>query len=315
MAAIEVYTLGETLVRLTAPPGIPLEAVTRLDVHAAGAESNVAIALSRLGMAVSWISVLPNNSLGRLVLNQIRLHGVDVSLVRLRPDARMGLYFLQPGQAPRPPEVIYDRRGSAFALARPEDIPWERLAGGRLLHITGIGLAVNPDVITAGVAAARRQGLAVSLDVNFRARLWSPEQAREAVEPLLPDVEVLFCKRLDAIRIWGLEGSAADVAQGLAQRFGLSAVAVTDGSRGAAAVVGGRVHEAPAPTVATVDRIGAGDAFAAGFLYGYLGGDRDRAVTLGVRLAALKHTFYGDAVWIEPDRLEALETDEEGDWR
>jgi len=176
----DVITFGETMLRLSAPGYGRLEEAVTLDVRIGGSESNTAVALARLGLRSAWWSKLPTNPLGRRIENEIRRWGVDTSGVIWdeSPPARAGLYFLDFGVAPRGIDVYYDRAASAASALVPEEINPERIAQARLLHLTGITPALSPSCAQAterALALARQARTAVSFDVNYRAKLWSPE--------------------------------------------------------------------------------------------------------------------------------------------
>ncbi len=304
----DVVTIGETMLRLSAPTGVSLETAAQFYVSVAGAESNVAVALSRLKTSTGWISRLTDNLLGRRICNELRGQGVDVSRVLWTRDGRVGAYFLEVGRPPRPARVLYDRAGSAMAGINPDDIDWAYVREAKVLHLTGITPGLSP-ACRALVARAIQEGRAgkvvVSFDVNYRARLWSSTEAAAALRELLPRVNILVCTAADAQAVLDAEGSARVVAEALRDRFRAEVVVVTDGAHVAAAV-GGATYERDGYQVEPLDRIGAGDAFAAGFLHGYLAHDVERGLAYGVAMAALKHTYYGDTAWVTAEDVQSL---------
>ncbi len=305
---LDVVTIGETMLRLSAPPGVPLEQAPQLDVHVAGAESNVAIALCRLGTTAGWISRLVDTPLGRRIVNELRAHGVDVSRVLWAPDGRIGIYFLEQGIPPRQHRIIYDRAQSAVALLNPDEIDWEYVRSARLIHLTGITPALSAGCRAAtarAVVEARRGKALVCFDVNYRAKLWNPEEAKAALMPLLADVDILISTAADAQLLLSRSGTAEQLAGLLAQRFGAKTVVITDTGRCAAAQ-DGQIVSKEGYAVESVDRVGAGDAFAAGFIHGFLTGGLDRALEYAVAVGALKHTYRGDVVWVSPEDLKEL---------
>src|SRR5579864_1898957 len=303
------------MVRLTPPAFRRLEQATSLDVHVGGAELNVAVGAARLGLASRWVSRLPENPLGRMMANRAREHGVDVSHVEWVRDGRAGLYFVELGAAPRPSSVLYDRAGSAMSGIVPGRFDWSRIfEGARWFHVSGITPALSEsaaEVTAEALAAAKAAGLTVSYDLNYRSKLWSPERARAVEEPLMRFVDVLIATEEDTRVVFGAHGGqgTADaaafepVARSLATRFGFSAVAITLRENpgvwlntwSALVVAGGERYDAPRYQVEIVDRIGAGDAFSAGLIFGYLViGGWDAAVAYGTALSALKHSVPGD---------------------
>ncbi len=304
----DVVTIGETMLRLSAPVGVPLENTTELVVHVGGAESNVAVALSRLKSSAGWISRLTDNPLGRRIFNEVRAQGVDVSRVLWTRDDRVGTYFVEHGRSPRPGRVIYDRAGSAMATINPNDVDWAYVSAAKVVHLTGItpGLSAScRELVARALREAKAAKAMVSFDINYRARLWTPTAAAAALAPLLPQATVLICTAEDARVLFGTEGPAREVAEALRDRFHCEVVAVTDGSHFAAAA-GTRIYERGGYEVEVVDRIGAGDAFAAGFLHGYLAHDVERGLDYGAALAALKHTYHGDTAWASAEDVQGL---------
>ena len=301
----DVVTIGETMLRLSAAVGVPLEDASELSVHAGGAETNVAIALSRLRTSVGWISRLTDNPLGRRIHNEVRSQGVDVSRVLWTRTDRVGSYFVELGRSPRPNRVVYDRTGSAMAAINPDEVDWAYVRAAKLVHLTGITPSLSASCRELIARAVREAKAAVSFDINFRTRLWTATAAAAALTPLLSQVTVLISTAEDAKLLFGIDGSTRAVAEALRARFPCDVVAVTDGAQFAAASAEGTL-ERGGYKVDVVDRIGAGDAFAAGFLHGYLARDVKRGLDYGAALAALKHTYHGDTVWASPEEVTAL---------
>jgi 2-dehydro-3-deoxygluconokinase len=300
--------MGETMLRMSAPVGVPLEDASELSVHAGGAESNVAIALSRLHTSAGWISRLTDNPLGRRIFNEVRGQGVDVSRVLWTRGDRVGTYFVEPGRAPRPNRVVYDRSGSAMATINPDEVDWAYVRAAKVVHLTGITPSLSAscrELVVRAVREAKAAKVAVSFDINYRTRLWAAAAAAAALAPLLSQVTVLISTAEDAQLLFGIGGAARAVAEALRARFPCEVVAVTDGAQFAAASAG-RTVERGGYKVDVVDRIGAGDAFAAGFLHGYLARDIEQGLDYGAALAALKHTYHGDAVWASAEEVAAL---------
>ena len=211
----DVFTLGETMVRLTPKGYTRLEDAAELDLRVGGSESNVAVALSRLGLRVSWASKLPTNALGRMTARRIAGFGVDVSRVRWIDEARMGLYFIEPGAAPRSSTVLYDRAHSAASLMEPDEFDWSVLDDSRHLHLTGITPALSESAATTTARAiqeAKGRGKTISFDVNYRGRLWSARHARETLLPLMKQVDLLICPLSDAVTVFGIDRSDEDTA-------------------------------------------------------------------------------------------------------
>ena len=310
MSTYDLVTFGETMIRLTTPDHARLELATSLDVTIGGTESNVAVVLARLGRPVAWLSALPDSALGRRVLSELRGNGVDTSHVVVQQHGRVGTYFLEPGAAPRPTRVLYDRAGSAVSLLALDAIDADIVRRSTALHLTGITPALSASC--AGICLnlaneALDAGVPVIFDVNYRARLWSPSEAAVGLNPLLHRTSLLLCGVGDASTIWELSGAIEQVARGLFERSSATIVVITQGEEGASAFHrDGRRWRQSGSRVEIVDPIGAGDAFAAGFLQVWLD-DRDNiaaALRSGVALASLKMTMPGDLAIITPSELD-----------
>lgn len=310
----DVSTFGETMLRLSPPHYARLEEATSLEVRIGGAESNVAVALCRLGMRACWWSRLPNTPLGRRIENEIRRWGVDTSGViwDSSPKARAGLYFLDFGVSPRATEVYYDRASSAASALGPEDVDEERIARSRLLHVTGITPALSPRCAAAvryAIEVAKKVGTRVSLDTNYRARLWSIEAARATIELLLPQVDLLIVPHEEAQLLFAMAEEKTQMARALHTRYGVENVVVTWGGEGAYAFSPSGEHfAAPYPIAHVVDRVGAGDAFDAGVIFGYLQQNLPLGLEMGMAMAALKHTIPGDLLLCTFEEIEAVRT-------
>lgn len=313
-----VVTFGEAMIRLATPAHQRLEQATSLEVTVGGAELNVAAGVSRLGLHARWVSRLPDNPLGRMIRNKAREFGVDVSHVTWDKAGRAGLYFLEAGASPRASAVLYDRAGSAISRLVPEEIDWATvLSGASLFHTTGITPALSDAAARAvgdAFRAARAAGVPVSYDLNYRARLWSEEQARAVQEPLMAEVDVLITTEEDTRRVFGITGADyREVARKLVDRFGFKVVTIT--LRGdtsvlrntwtAIALADGTDYDDRTYEIEVIDRVGGGDAYAAGFLYGWLTGDVARGVRYGNALSAIQQTIPGDLAWVTPAEVEA----------
>jgi 2-dehydro-3-deoxygluconokinase len=308
---------GELLIRLTAPGRELLMQSPSLDVHVGGAEANVAVGLAHLGHDTAVVSAVPDNALGRGAVSAIRSHGVDCKNVQIR-DGRMGLYFLAVGAGLRASEIVYDRADSSFAQAKADDFDWDaHLAGAGLLHLSGITPALGPQSSEAALAAARaakRLGVPISFDGNYRAMLWEAwdSDPRAVLSELIGMTDILFGNHRDLSLVLGKDfsGDGADrrreaAEAGFAAFPDLKLIASTarhtvsaDHHRIAARVdLREGAHQTDEVDVTgIVDRIGAGDAFAAGVLHAHLGGGNAEAMAqTGLALTALKHSLPGDA--------------------
>jgi 2-dehydro-3-deoxygluconokinase len=314
----DVVTFGEAMVRLAPPGQRRLEQTASLEVTVGGAELNVATGVSRLGLTAAWVSSLPENPWGRMVRNRALEFGVDVSHVAWDTAARMGLFFVEYGASPRASTVLYDRAGSAFSYLHGASFDWPAiLADARAFHTTGITPALGElpaHEVRVSLAAARARGLLTSYDLNYRAKLWSPQQARAVQEPLTEFIDVLLTTEEDAGTVFGITGrDYREVARQLADRYGFKVVTIT--LRGdlsvlrntwtAIAYSDGAFVDDRTYEVELVDRVGGGDAYAAGFLFGLLTGDVDKGVRYGNAFSALKQASWGDFNYTTRAEVEA----------
>jgi 2-dehydro-3-deoxygluconokinase len=315
----DVITFGEAMIRLAPPNFRRLEQARSLDLQVGGAELNTAVGLARLGRTSAWVSRLTDNPLGRLVANHAREAGVSTDHVVWTKEDRVGLYFLEFGAAPRASSVLYDRKGSAIAAIQPGMVDWARVfAQARWFHVTGITPALGPSAAAAtreALAAARHAGVTTSVDLNYRAKLWSPAEAGRCMGELMQLTDYLVTTEEDVERVFGIQGKDHEEAAALtAKRFPLRAVAITlrenplvwRNTWTAMVHHQGNVLRTRTYEVEIVDRLGAGDSFAAGFIDGLLDGDLQKGLDQGVALSALKHSIPGDFAWVTREEVEAL---------
>jgi len=297
----DLVTLGEVLLRLAIPSPARFETARQLDLQLGGAEANVAAACARLGLRTAWISALPANPWGERIRRELVGHGVDCAHVRMTDGARVGVYFLEYGVPPRPVHVLYDRRDSAFARLTATQVDWEPVRRARLVHLTGITPALGESARSL-VERALAEATSVSFDVNYRATLWSPAEARAFLEPVLARVRYLFIGQSEAQTLFGLGGAPEQVLAALSRLAPKATVSLQRGEDGSTVLDGVRVLR---PTrrhvVQMVDPIGAGDAYAAGFLWATLrGSDLQEAVDAGTAVAAIKCSMWGDIALVSP---------------
>src|SRR2546429_773437 len=239
----DLVSLGEVLLRLAIPSPALFETAHQIDLQIGGAEANVAAACARLGLRTAWISALPANPWGERIRRELTGHGVDCGLVRMTPNARVGVYFLEYGVPPRPVRVLYDRRDSAFARLTPAEVDWEPVRRARLVHLTGITPALGEGA-RGLVRRAMREAPAFSFDVNYRASLWSPADARRFLDAVLPDVRYLFLGQAEARTVFNLTGTTEQTLEALARLAPRATVSLQLGEAGAA---GGRPPPPPPP--------------------------------------------------------------------
>ena len=302
----DLVTFGETMLRFSPPSGERLETATALDFRTAGAESNVAVAASRLGSSTTWLSKLPDTPLGRRVTNELQRHGVDPR-VCWDETARQGAYYIEQGAAPRPTTVIYDRADAAITTARPDDLDLDAVQEASVFYASGITPALSETLAetTADVlATAMEAGTTTAFDLNYRSKLWTPAEARATYESLFPDIDILVAAERDVRTVLGRDGSVDTLARGLAADFDFETVVVTRGDEGALAIHDGVVSEQPAFETETVDAIGTGDAFVGAYLARHVAGDSvAEALAYAAATAALKRTMAGDLAVVTPDEV------------
>jgi 2-dehydro-3-deoxygluconokinase len=308
----DFITLGETMWRLSAPGHQRLDVTDSLEVNVGGTESNVAIAMARLGKRVAWWSRLPANPLGRHVAQTLRTFGVDVSGVYWQPDARLGTYFIEFGSAPRPTQVVYDRAGSAASQMQPNDFDWSILQRAKRLHLTGITPALSASCLKTvrhAIKAGRAAGVQVSFDLNYRAKLWTWDKCRPVMDELAAQCDLVIGATRDAQSLVDDDQiSGEPLLRRLHARWQRPTVILTKGSDGAMGFDGSQIYDVPTfGNVQVVDRIGAGDAFDAGLFCALLDGQPlGAAMRYGNAVAALKMTMPGDFALVSRAEVDAL---------
>jgi 2-dehydro-3-deoxygluconokinase len=306
-----VVCFGEVLLRLSPPRPELLLQKPRFDVDVGGAEANVAVSLAQLGQGAAIVTTLPDNTLGYRARDELRRHGVDTSRIAFT-DGRIGLYFLTPGAGGRAGEIIYDRAHSAFADAQHIAMNWrEALTGAGWLHVSGVTAALGAslaEAVIAAVTAARGLGLTVSFDCNYRAKLWQAwnGDAPAILRRVLSQADIAFAGARDMTLILGggftSERQAADAAFEAFANLQLMAAttrtqhSVNHHELSAALYARDGCWQAPVVELThIVDRIGAGDAFAAALIHALRSGyDMDRAIRFALGGACIKHTIPGD---------------------
>jgi 2-dehydro-3-deoxygluconokinase len=308
----DVVTFGEAMVRLSPPHFQRLEQARSLDL-------NVAVGVTRFGMKSAWVSKLPKNGLGYLIRDRAQEFGVDCSHLVWSDKGRAGIYFVEFGASPRASSVLYDRSQSAISMIRTGEVDWTKVfSGSKHFHMSGITPALSPsaaEVTVEALKAAKKAGCTVSYDLNYRKKLWTPAEAKKNQEPMMANVDVLITTEEDTNVVFGIkEKDYETVAEKLAQTFKFKIVAITlredlsvwRNNWTAIAYQDGRIYKDKKYEVEIVDRVGAGDSFTAGFLYGWLSEkDVQKGVQLGNAFAALKHTVPGDFNWMTQEEVEA----------
>jgi 2-dehydro-3-deoxygluconokinase len=323
----DVVSFGETMFRLTAPPGMRLENATSLQIYVGGTESNTLASLARLNFQVTWLSALPDNPAGRNVVRELRSHGIDTSsVVWAGAASRLGTFYVEESGAPLGIQVYYDRANSACALIDPGAIDYTVVDTARMLHLTGITPALGMQtsiVFQRLLERARTRQVPLSFDVNYRAKLWPAAEAAQQIEEACRQASILFCSLLDAAELWGFTGDAEAVLRQMDERFGNEGkrLVLTLGSAGSAQLQSNSYTYESAFTTEGIFRFGSGDAFDAGYLYACLNGSLYRemqqehgttALAFGNALAALKRCIPGDIAIISPADVRTLLERQEG---
>jgi 2-dehydro-3-deoxygluconokinase len=309
----EIVCFGEVMLRLTTPHFSTLADAPSLDLAFGGAEANAAVQLAQFGRSAAFVSRLPENGLGDRCIADLRGRGVDTGAV-LRGGSRIGVYFLEPGVGQRPGRVSYDRQNSAVSEMRPGMVDWDAvLAGAKWFHWSGITAALSAGcaaLCAEACEAAKRLGLTVSFDVNYRSKLWSREVAAATLRPLMRHVDVCVAGESDAVDILGVPTHPGDeerrlpaTARTLAEMHGFRTVAMTcrAGDSASHTTFRAMIHSGGVSAfsrrheITVVDRVGAGDSFTGGLIHALLRGDENaRAIEFAAATAAWKHTIYGD---------------------
>jgi len=331
----KIVTFGELMIRLSPPIGIRLQQAQNFGVHLGGAEANVAVSLAQFGMNACFVSALPDSALGDNACSTLRKLGVDTSFI-VRRGQRIGLYYLEHGQGSRPSKVIYDRAHSAVSELKPKDLDWERVfSGAQWFHWTGITPALSDSLqatLREGLEQAKKSGMTVSMDLNYRKKLWSEEKAQDVITDLMPYVDILIGNEEDPIRVFGIQPSGTDITCGklnlegykeltktLRDKFDLQKVALTlresisasENDWSACLYDGKEFVRSPKYHVWILDRVGTGDAFAAGLIYSLIKGKKNSdALAFGVAAASLKHSIWGDFNFVSVDEVERLASGE-----
>ena len=327
----KVVTFGEIMLRLQPPSYQRILQAGRFDAVYGGGEANVAVSLAQFGLRAAFVTRLPVNPLGLAARNELRKWGVDTSHIAFGGD-RLGIYFCEKGASQRPSNVVYDRAGSAISTAAEQDFDWDAIfADADWFHFTGITPALGDRVaaITAAACrAAKKRGITVSCDLNYRKKLWSREKAGTVMGELCEYVDVLIANEEDSADVFGIRAAESDieggrlsaegytdVARQLTDRFGFQYVAVTLRESLSASVnnwsgmlySGGQAQFSPKYEIHIVDRVGGGDSFGAGLIYALLDGmEAERAIRFAVAASCLKHTVEGDFNVTSVAEVEAL---------
>ncbi len=316
----KVVTFGEIMLRLATQRRERFTQAREFEVTYGGGECNVAVSLAHFGVDATFVTAIPDNEIGQACVNYVRQFGVDTSEI-LRQGSRLGIYFLESGAAMRASKVVYDRANAAIAELKPGTVDWEKVFQGKdWFHFTGITPAISETAAAAcdeAAAAASQLGLTVSADMNYRKNLWSPEKAQSVMKPMMKYVDVSIGNEEDAEKCLGVAAEGVDVSTGeidaeayrpvvqeLVDQFGFKKVGITlresqsadDNDWSAIYYDDGEISMGRKYAVRIVDRVGGGDAFSAGIIYGNLqdGWTSQQVLDFAVASSAMAHTFHGD---------------------
>jgi 2-dehydro-3-deoxygluconokinase len=327
----KMVTFGELMLRLSPPDHQRFVQASHFDISFGGAEANTAVAFALYGLQSLFVTAMPEHEIGQAAVNALRMQGIDTSNI-LRRGKRLGIYYLEHGASQRPSKVIYDRAGSAITEIRPGDIDWKSVfKNAAWFHWSGITPALSDslaEVTLEALKAAKEAERTVSVDLNYRKKLWSRDKARSVMTPLMDYVDIAIGNEEDAFDFFGYQSGKTDVksahldadgyketAQKMADRFGLSKVAVTlresisaSDNRWSACLYNGTdfLHSRSYP-VHIVDRVGGGDAFSSGLIYGLVTGKSDQeALDFGTAASCLKQTIPGDFNRVSVEEVQRL---------
>ncbi|WP_318615243.1 sugar kinase [Sporosarcina sp. YIM B06819] len=313
----KVITFGEIMLRLSTGTGMLLRQANQLSVHYGGAEANVAVSLSHFGYQSYFVSKIPENSLGRAVEQHLKSHGVRTDFL-LKGGERLGSYYVEEGAGERSSQVTYDRKYSSFSQLEADEIDIEGiLQEVSLIHITGITLALSPalqELVLQIFKKAKEMGVLVSFDFNYRSKLWSQQEAAEAIKLLMPYVDICFCGELDAVHLLGIEPVEESLSQEerltfyyleilksypniqyMGSTFRTVQSASSNKLQGNLFTSGKLYQSKVHHLEPIVERIGGGDSYAAGILWGILEGfPAQQIISFATAASALKHTIQGD---------------------
>jgi len=315
----KVVTLGEIMLRLSTPDFKRFVQADTFDITYGGGEANVAAALCNYGLNGTFVSKVPDNAIGQAAINHLRRYGVDTQFIA-KGGERLGIYFLETGASMRASQVIYDRAGASIADVKPEEFDWDKiLDGADWFHTTGITPALSDKASVLAETAlktAKAKGITTSIDLNYRKKLWSKEKAREVMTKLCQYVDVCIGNEEDADTTLGFKAAHTDVTKGelnlegykdvfrqMKDKFGFKFIAsslreshsASDNGWSALVYDGSDFHHTRKYNVRIVDRVGSGDSFASGLIFGLVTGmPMPEAAEFGVAASAIKHTIPGD---------------------
>ena len=327
----KVVTLGEIMLRLSTPGYQRFVQADSFDVVYGGGEANVAVSLANYGYEAYFVSKLPKNEIGQAAINSLRKFGVKTDYIA-RGGERIGIYYLETGASMRPSKVVYDRAHSSIAEADMKDFDFDEIfKNAAWFHFSGITPALSDSaalLTEEALKAAKKNNVTVSVDLNYRKKLWSSEKAKEVMTRLMQYVDVCIGNEEDAHLTLGFKPGQTDVTSGelelagykdifkqMIDKFGFKYVisslreshSASDNGWSACAFDGNEFYPSRKYEIRIVDRVGGGDSFASGVIYGLLEGKNFKdALEFGVAASALKHTIHGDFNLVTVEEVETL---------
>jgi len=315
----KVVCFGEIMLRLSPPGYLRFVQANSFDVVYGGGEANVSVSLANYGMDSAFVTRVPDNAIGQCAINELRKYGVNTSFI-VKGGERLGIYYCEKGASQRPSKVIYDRKYSSISTAKRGDFDWDKIFdGAEWFHFTGITPALGDnvaDLTLEACQAAKKKGLTISCDLNFRKNLWTSEKAGQVMGKLMEYVDVCIANEEDAEKVFGIKADNTDITSGklshegykdvakkLMDRFGFKKVAITlresisasDNNWAAMLYDGSDFYFSRKYPVHIVDRVGGGDSFGAGLIYAIMNDYSSKdAIEFAVAASCLKHSIEGD---------------------
>ena len=317
----DLIGLGEVMLRLSPPNKEKISQSETFEKNAGGSELNVVSGAAMLGIRSAIVTKLPENKMGHFIRNKIRYGNVsdDYIIYDHSPQKRLGVYYYESGAYPRKSSVIYDRANSSFCSLSLDELPEDIYAKTKIFHISSITLALDPSLKETAIKMIHKfheAGAYISFDVNYRASLWSEEEAKKTVEAIFPYVDFLFVSEETSRRMLQRTGTLEEIMNGYADTYGCTLIATT--RREAVSPThhnfnskiymnGNFYEEEPYNNIEVIDRIGSGDAYLAGVLYGLIKyGTPERAIEIGNALSAVKNTVAGDMSASSIEEIESV---------
>lgn len=327
----KVVTFGELMLRLAPEGYMRFVQAETFGATFGGGEANVAVSLANYGFDAHFVTKLPSHDIGQMAVNSLRKYGVNTNDIT-RGGERVGIYYLEKGASQRASKCIYDRAYSAIALAKSSDFDWDAIfEGAEWFHFTGITPALGANVVEIcrdACKAAKAKGVKISCDLNYRGKLWTRDEAKAAMSDLCQYVDVCIANEEDAKDVFGIAAENTDihggkinhegyksVAKQLTDKFGFEKVAITlrssisanDNDWAAMLYEGGEYYFSKSYHMHIVDRVGGGDSFGAGLIYGFLSGKAPQgALEFAVAASCLKHSIEGDYNQVGISEVEKL---------